>query len=230
MSSIHYLPVIDAPATDYATISTVLEKAVTIADSLQLPAMVVVFDQAIYSKAQIIRWKSHRLCQRTVLRLGEFHTTMSFLSVIGKRFAHSGLEDILIEAGVIAPGSVKTMMTGHMYNRAVRCHKLMYEALGRMQMDQFLESHNVDLSFYDKESATLDKEKLASIHEQFQKYRELQSQQSSLYSFWCSYMKMVEILLNFIRATRTADWCLHLASLKMMLPWFFAYDRTNYAR
>ena len=36
--------------------------------------------------------------------------------------------------------------------------------------------------------------------------------------FWNSYLEMVEVLMNFLRATRE------------MLPCFFAYDHTNYAR
>ena len=40
----------------------------------------------------------------------------------------------------------------------------------------------------------------------------------SLKVFWNSYLEMVEVLMNFLRATRE------------MLPCFFAYDHTNYAR
>ena len=41
---------------------------------------------------------------------------------------------------------------------------------------------------------------------------------------------MVHLLLIFLRATRESDWNLHLASIRLMMPWFFSYDRTNYAR
>lgn len=41
---------------------------------------------------------------------------------------------------------------------------------------------------------------------------------------------MVELLLLFIRATRSSDWKLHLSALRSMLPWYFGYDRVNYAR
>ena len=41
---------------------------------------------------------------------------------------------------------------------------------------------------------------------------------------------MVQGFLLFLRATREGDWKLHLASLFQILPWFFAYDRVNYAR
>ena len=48
--------------------------------------------------------------------------------------------------------------------------------------------------------------------------------------FWNSYLEMVEVLMNFVRATREGNWDLDLDCIKVMLPWFFAYDHTNYAR
>ncbi|KAJ8021223.1 hypothetical protein HOLleu_38359 [Holothuria leucospilota] len=41
---------------------------------------------------------------------------------------------------------------------------------------------------------------------------------------------MVQLLLHFIRATREGNWELHLSSTRSMIPWYFAYDRVNYAR
>ena len=48
--------------------------------------------------------------------------------------------------------------------------------------------------------------------------------------FWNSYLEMVEVLINFVRATREGNWAMHLEGIKEMLPWFLAYDHTNYAR
>ena len=41
---------------------------------------------------------------------------------------------------------------------------------------------------------------------------------------------MVELLLRFVRATSEGNWRLHITSLQEMIPWFFAYDCTNYSR
>ena len=41
---------------------------------------------------------------------------------------------------------------------------------------------------------------------------------------------MVETLLNLIYATRAGNWNLYVETIKSTLPWFFAYDRTNYSR
>ena len=43
-------------------------------------------------------------------------------------------------------------------------------------------------------------------------------------------MDTVSLLLVFIWATRTSDFNFHLTVMEHMMPWYFAYDRTNYAR
>ena len=46
-----------------------------------------------------------------------------------------------------------------------------------------------------------------------------------------SYVDMVEgIVLGLLRAYREGDWDLHLHSIRMMIPWCFAYDKVNYSR
>ena len=52
----------------------------------------------------------------------------------------------------------------------------------------------------------------------------------SMACYWQSFIHMVQILLDFIKSIRIGDWSLHLSSMRRMLPWFHAYDRTNYAR
>jgi len=47
---------------------------------------------------------------------------------------------------------------------------------------------------------------------------------------WSTYMSMVEILLDFIKAERDGNWILHLEAFTAMLPWLTIYDHTNYAR
>ena len=63
------------------------------------------------------------------------------------------------------------------------------------------------------------------------KYEEFSQRSSSkMSSYWRSYIEMACLLLCFIRSIREGDWNLHLACIRDMLPWMFAYDRTNYSR
>ena len=137
-STIAYLPVIDASPTEMSTVNTILRKSIKIADQLDLKTIVLVFDQAIYYKAQQIRWKDINLQSRLVVRLGQFHTAKTFLAVLGKRFKDAGLSDILVESGTVAVGSIASVMDGNHYNRDMQSHKLMYEALQRLCLSEFL--------------------------------------------------------------------------------------------
>ena len=94
VSNIGYLPVINSPATDLSTVNEMLKQSVSISQRLELPEIVLVFDEAIYAKAQMIRWKEEEFRNRIVVRLGEFHTIMSYCSGIGKIFQDAGLKVI----------------------------------------------------------------------------------------------------------------------------------------
>ena len=46
-----------------------------------------------------------------------------------KIFQDAGLRDLCVQSGVIAEDSIASVMDGRKYNRAIRLHKLVYEAL-----------------------------------------------------------------------------------------------------
>ena len=49
------------------------------------------------------------------------------------------------------------------------------------------------------------------------------------FTFWWSYMQMVQILLLFVRAQRNGVWSLHIYAFQHMLPLLMRYNHTNYA-
>ena len=77
--------------------------------------------------------------QSTVIRMGGFHIALNYLSLLGKKYAQSGIENMLIESGVYAAGSTSAIMLGKSYNRGIRAHKLTMEALFRLLWQAFLE-------------------------------------------------------------------------------------------
>ena len=135
-STVGYFETINAPTTEMSTDYEILKRSSRIKDKLNLPSIVRVFDQAIYAKACEIVWKRREMFKDVVLMLGNFHLLMMFLGVIGKRFGDAGLKDLSVQSGIISEGSVAKVLDGHMYNRAVRVHKLVYEALMRILIIQ----------------------------------------------------------------------------------------------
>ena len=92
VSKIRYLPIVNGSPSEYSTLYTALQRSMKIADELSLEKVVLVFDEAICAKIQQIRWKDERFISQLIVRLGDFHATMSFLSAIGKLFGDVGLQ------------------------------------------------------------------------------------------------------------------------------------------
>ena len=181
-----------------------------------------------------------------------FHTICNFLGVIGKRFLDAGLRDLAVESEVIAEGSVDRVLNGQEYNRGVRLHKLLYEALKRLAWKGFPDwlQRNQDaeqqrlledtrLLFVSLTQSTtqenfdsvLQNPRLALLFDLFQYHLSfLRSDGGPLAQFWMSYIDMVEIRLYLIRSSREGNWLLHLYAIRAFLPWCFVYDRINYSR
>ena len=247
--TVSYLPTINAPATEMSTVNEVLTQTLNIMENLQLKEIVCVFDQALYAKAAEIVWK-HEKFGNIILRMGTFHTICNLLSTIGKRFQDAGLKDLCVESGMIAEGSITAVLEGRKYNRAVRLHKIVYEALMRLAWKGFLswiqvnhaaEVHHLEevlrsiSTLHDDVSqasftAIMDDASCAQILQLFQDYLGFIKNSHPLAAFWMSYLDMIEIMLGLLRAAREGDWLLHLASIRAMIPWCFAYDKLNYAR
>ena len=249
---VSYLPTINAPATEMSTVNEIIKQTDLLRQMLQLDNIVVVMDQALYSKATEILWKHNDRYQHIIIRLGTFHTILTVLAILGKRFQDAGLRDMCIESGLVVAGSVSGVLDGKMYNRAIRVHKRVFEGLLRVAWRGFfpwLEANHPDNLEHYRELTNqvnnlhddLCQEQLDIIlncvaFEQvmvsWNEYLDfLRHDNGKLSSFWMSYVDIVgDILLGLLRASREGNWHLHLSAISKMIPWCFAYDRVNYAR
>ena len=248
------MPIIRAPANQVDTIYTVLLRCKKIAEKLGQYETVVTFDEALYCKAKELVWANPEQLSSVVVRLGGFHIAKNFLGVIGKHMEKSGLCDVLVESNVFNESTAQSILAGKSWNRAVRAHKLLFEALMRLLLEGFRTWHDRN----DKESynslccetlnlaATFNmngselikhfqvalqswKIKVKEFSSDMKDY--LDENRSNLtFSFWKGYMDMVQLLLLFLRAEREGNWLLHLDTMKEMLPWMAIYDHTNYMR
>ena len=55
-----------------------------------------------------------------------------------KKYASSGLDDLLVESGLYGAGGVSALMKGKAYNCGVRAHKLLMKAFFRLLWQAFL--------------------------------------------------------------------------------------------
>ena len=157
----------------------------------------------------------------------------------------SGLAEIVIQSGICASGSIEQVFRGKHYNRALRVHKLMSEALERLLLIKFIdicESHL--LQQVHDETAALSKpskESLQSVLENeacqimFEQYSVFISKVrdgllGKTAQLWLYYKETISIVLRFLRATRENYMDLHIACLQQMRPLCFAMDHNNYAK
>ena len=256
--NVGYMPVVNESSGDLATVYTVLTNAIDTVDILeyesgtpetQRPSVAITVDQAIYAKAVEVcnnpRIKDS--LESVVLRMGAFHVSTTFIAVMGRRYASAGLRDILMEAGILAVGSVDQVLNGRHYNRAISSLKLMYEAMWRLRWAAFLEwkaeeqgsdSPNFGdlyelVSDHRRNETPENMQNLVSSESFLELQRDFARFQSHCgpnETFWSDFIDMVELLLCFIRSSRTRNWPMHINCLQEMLPWMAAYDRTNYSR
>ena len=73
----------------------------------------------VAQKAYNIVWQNHAKFDDNIIRIGVFHTICSLFGALGKHMQGSHFEDIVIEAGICASGSLKKVMSGKHYNHAL---------------------------------------------------------------------------------------------------------------
>ena len=179
----------------------------------------IILDQALYHKAKELIWLYPQKLNDVIVRLGSFHTAMNYLQVLGRHFAHSGLTDIWIEAGVFSECVAQKIMQGKSWNRAVRAHKLTMEAMWRVLFKSFkiwLESNHkcslehvkdattsIAKTFEAKDQAKCTQAivdfvtQAPDLMRDLDEFIELNSNNST-FMFWKQYLDMVEVLLLFI--------------------------------
>ncbi|VDI18420.1 Hypothetical predicted protein [Mytilus galloprovincialis] len=127
-STVSFLPMIDMSATDMSCIYSTLTFVCNLATRYDV-SPVLTFDQPLYWKALTIvqNEKPNSQLKSLVLRLGGFHTEMSFLGSIGHIMSNSGIQEIL--ELIYAPNAVSHILNGKAVARALRAHMLIDTAL-----------------------------------------------------------------------------------------------------
>ena len=247
------LPILQAPADENNTVTTVINHFMSISEKLGQPFTIITADQPLYSRGKELIWANYEKYGNVVLIMGHLHILFNFLKAIGQHMENAGLVDVWVESGLFACNSTNQMMEGKSYYRAVRGHTLAYEALNRIYWNYFvkwvgtqehLKTPELRIKIgeivqeFSKGDIDSKVEKVSSLVEllndtailELMKEYDNNQQDTPNFVLWRTYMKMVETLLNFIRANREGNWNLHLQSFADMLPWMTVYDHTNYAR
>lgn len=212
VTSIGYMPIVQAAAHEIDTLNTVIQRCRHIAIALGQQHVVLTVDEALYRKLMELKWAKDEYQDFLIIRMGGLHTSLTFLKVIGKHMQSSGLMQAWIESGLFGPDTAEQVILGKgkSYSKAMRTHKITIQAMWRILMPKlmnFIQNENQALKqTLDEKSSSKDIEDLLTflatkeflnILSSFEK-----SNMNPNFKFWWSYMEMVEILLMFTRAQR----------------------------
>lgn len=104
--------------------------------SLNQGTCIITYNQPLYIKAREIVASAapDSDLSKVVVRLGGFHSLLSFLGSIGEIMAGSGLKEFMCT--VYAPHSEDKMLLGLAFARAIRAHVLVQVSLANVVFDR----------------------------------------------------------------------------------------------
>lgn len=250
VSTVGFSPVIPQPPTSKDVVYTAMKNYVNVSLALGKKIAVLSCDMAIYLIAKNIQLTNKEF-DNLILRIGSFHLQKNYLRCLGQYVEESGLDGILIEADIYGENTLASILKGTHYNRGIRAHKLLYEALRSIQIAEFIECMNYSQDFLQQlniclqeiRESTVDKDHSGVIekHDQYKRiitdflmnfshFLRTMSTENQVFKYLNNYCEMVEILLNSVMADRNSNYELHLLTTRQMLPFFFSMNHTNYIR
>jgi hypothetical protein len=146
--TIGYMRPVLHPITETATVQHCIRTSVEACAKLNQKFTFITMDLAAAKIAYDIKWNDPDEFQNVIIHLGAFHTMCSYIGALGHMIVGSGFEEVVLEAGICAIGSLKTTMSGKHYNRAMRVHQLINDAIQRLMLQAFIDK-NPDLELLD---------------------------------------------------------------------------------
>ena len=253
---VEFLSLVDKNPGDYDCIYSTLMYVSDQAKALRLPSVCITFDQPLYMKALDVVFKAQL---DIVVRLGGFHTMMSYMGSIGHIMRGSGIEDILLL--LFGENTIEHILSGKAYAKAIRSHLLIQAALKQLLLQYLcntnagdncstqtvsIDDDNGQLSLAQSHVSTLESvyegmsscgyvadsacDSLGIFNQQLERVKCMLQNQCRTARLWILYIDLVDVLCKFLIGERTGNWLLHLHALQNMLPLFSVTGHANYAR
>ena len=233
-SEIILLPIININPSDENCIYSTLMFIQNQARAMDVQTPSVTFDQPLWLKAFVIA-DSKNL--DIVVRLGGFHTLMSFLGSLGTIMEGSGLERLLDP--IYAKNSICHMMSGKAVARALRAHFLVESALTALLLEDLegkYDQSDLEATYHRLVNQEITSEDvnepltITTLQQQLGTHKAHLIEQSRTSKLWIQYLYYVSVVKMFIRAERTGNWHEHLEAMRLMLNLFAATAHINYAK
>ena len=253
ITSVFKTPLIPGPASDYKAIYTALMRAqaISVWSCGKDANTIVSLDLDLYQRANLLMNSREDMKNRYVVRLGELHTVFAHIRAIGSFIACSGLDEAWIECGWFDSDCLvqQVLECKHM-KRALEAHEASMIAVEILLLSEMVKTYPKFVANKDllssivcartglSESNDQNRFQLA-LHEysptldnvQFkEKWDNFLSLKERNLQFMFLYCRMVKRLLQFIEASRTRNWQLHLSSCQALMQDLISMDRCKYRK
>lgn len=112
ISTVEYLPPIMHPFTENNTVKKTMDYGKYISACVNQPYVLIFYDLAGAKKAYVIQWNYPEQYINLIVMLGDFHLMCAAYHAVGKIMTGSGFEDIVVNSGICASGSMNGVMSG----------------------------------------------------------------------------------------------------------------------
>jgi hypothetical protein len=121
-STVDYFTPIHQPITDNAVVHELLKRSEAASAEVGQKLVLNTFDLGVCMKALPIIWRWPDDFANHVVTIGPFHTSMNYIGMItNHKMRGSGYTEILFEAQLVTSGSLKGVLSGKAYAKALFC-------------------------------------------------------------------------------------------------------------
>ncbi|KYN03439.1 hypothetical protein ALC62_05715 [Cyphomyrmex costatus] len=239
-----YLTTINASPTNNDVVYETMLQSKKVARECGQDYIEVTYDLAIAKIALQIQSTEKGLFDILFIHLGAFHIMMAFFKAVGKFIDYCGLSVIMVNAEMIANGSVNGFITGKHFNRCKRLHPMITLALKMIHFEKFIEQENIDLpvefktyliQFSKQTRSSQPSIQQAEVKEIFEKYEKfkmqtLEGKHGKTAQYYMIYVKLIDYYLLLNKSIRTGNFEMYKFALSKIVNLYFTFNQPNYAR
>src|SRR6218665_3211292 len=137
---------------------------------------------------------------------------MMVLNILGKWLVNSWWTDVLVNAGVTSVGVAETCLTASHVKRARYAHEVSVVALSSLQELAYRYSKYCEES---PDKCTVDKEE----------WKKKIVLECPHFHYWNNVIELESLLIQVVFSIRTANFKLHVVTLKSICPWTRSEER-----
>ena len=155
--------------------------------------------------------------EKFVVMFGGLHIELAALKTLGDLLQDSGWTSALIQANIASPCTADSFIKASNISRTRHAHQVTAASLFvlmKTQYEAYIETENTRIG----------------PEMNIEMWCATRRNESPMFMFWSMILQLELTVLTFIRSLRERNFTLYMDSLLALVPYFFALDRSNYAR